>query len=289
MRTLLKLLVSLALLGVAFYYLDWASLKEALLEVNLWVFIVSTLIFASHYILLALRWHLLLDSNIILPLKENVRIYLYSIFLNTFTPVNVGGDIYRFFSLKDQTPDKLTVIVLILKERILGILGCFSVYLILFAGLWLTNTKWLLNSGKVLFYPGVLMLFGTIWIILIPYVLRIISKLRSVCDRTRFYNSVVSLYDAMYFNSLPHFAKLMGLSFLSLLIWILAVQIFAIDLRLHISCWYVGTIAILVELVRLIPITIQGVGLREGTYAYLFDILGKSPEDGFVLGTVSYL
>ena len=63
----------------------------------------------------------------------------------------------------------------------------------------------------------------------------------------------------------------------------------AFDLGINISYLQLGAVVILVELIRLIPITIQGLGLREGMYAYLFQILEKSPEDGFVLGSVTYL
>jgi hypothetical protein len=84
-------------------------------------------------------------------------------------------------------------------------------------------------------------------------------------------------------------AKLLGLSLIALFLWILTAQIMAFDLRIDISYLLLGAVVILVELIRLIPITIQGVGLREGMYAYLFRIIGKSPEDGFVLGSVTYL
>ncbi|MEO0248899.1 MAG: hypothetical protein ABIN58_05020, partial [candidate division WOR-3 bacterium] len=68
-----------------------------------------------------------------------------------------------------------------------------------------------------------------------------------------------------------------------------AVRIIALDLGLDVSWSALGTVAILVELIRLVPITLQGVGVREGSFAYLFKSLGESPETGFALGLVSYL
>ena len=50
----------------------------------------------------------------------------------------------------------------------------------------------------------------------------------------------------------------------------------------------IGMIAVLVELVRLVPITIQGIGVREAAYAYCFQIMGHAPENGFVVGAVAY-
>jgi len=73
------------------------------------------------------------------------------------------------------------------------------------------------------------------------------------------------------------------------MVWILAVHVIAIDLNVNISLLTLGVIVVLVELVRLVPVTIQGIGVREGAFAYFVGIVGESPESGFVLGTVSYL
>ena len=69
------------------------------------------------------------------------------------------------------------------------------------------------------------------------------------------------------------------------MVWILAVHVIAIDLNVI----TLGVIVVLVELVRLVPVTIQGIGVREVAFAYFAGIVGESPESGFVLGTVSYL
>jgi len=289
MKTFIKLLVSLTLLGIALYYLDWAGLKEALTKVNPWVFLLSSLIALFQFIFLALRWHLLVKNVSSRPLIENTRNYLYATFLNSFTPANFGGDVYRFFSLKDQNHDNLAVVVVLLKERILGILGFFAVYLVFLTGLWFAYAELPFDPGRFFFYAGVLILLLTICIFLSPYVLNMITKFKCIRSHTAFYKGFTSLHDAVHFDSMPHFAKLMGFSLLAVLIWILATQVVAVDLGISIPYLHLGIIVILVELVRLVPFTIQGIGLREGTYAYLFGMLGKSPEAGFILGTVIYL
>jgi hypothetical protein len=97
------------------------------------------------------------------------------------------------------------------------------------------------------------------------------------------------LHAALWFDSLASFVKLIGLSFLAMGLWILTVHMVAVDLGLHVSWLTLGMIVVLVELVRLLPVSIQGIGVREGAYAYLFSVIGESSEAGFVLGTVSYL
>jgi hypothetical protein len=39
----------------------------------------------------------------------------------------------------------------------------------------------------------------------------------------------------------------------------------------------------------MVPVTIQGIGLREGAFAYLLAFLGHSPEQSYVVGLAAYL
>ena len=288
MKTLIKVIVSIILLAVAIYLLDWENLKNVLLRVSPTIFFLGILTAFSTIIILGIRWHLLLIKIGSFKLLESTKDYLYATFLNSFSPANVGGDIYRFFTLKDKTSEKLTVVATLLKERILGVLAYFIGYLCFIFGLWLTVPK-LLLSRKILFYPAGIILFAMPLMLVFPLGIRTICKTRWARNHNRLYNGITRLYNAIHFESLMTLAKLLGLSLIALFLWILTAQIMAFDLRIDIPYLLLGAVVILVELIRLIPITIQGVGLREGMYAYLFQIIGKSPEDGFVLGSVTYL
>lgn len=50
-----------------------------------------------------------------------------------------------------------------------------------------------------------------------------------------------------------------------------------------------GLISILSEFSRWLPVTIQGVGIREGVAAFGFELLGFSGEAGFLVCAVAYL
>jgi hypothetical protein len=50
-----------------------------------------------------------------------------------------------------------------------------------------------------------------------------------------------------------------------------------------------GLIGILSDLLRQIPISIQGIGVREGVFAWLYVLAGGTAEAGFILGLASYL
>jgi glycosyltransferase 2 family protein len=71
--------------------------------------------------------------------------------------------------------------------------------------------------------------------------------------------------------------------------WCLMVLLTASDLGIDIQVPAILMICTMAKLVRLIPITVQGIGVREGTFAMAFVLVGQSAESGFAVGVVAYL
>ena len=81
-------------------------------------------------------------------------------------------------------------------------------------------------------------------------------------------------------------AAITGASFL---LWIIPMQIIAEQMGLNLTLYQLGMMAAMVELIRLAPVTVQGIGLREGAFAYFITLFGQQSEAGFVLGTIIYI
>jgi hypothetical protein len=71
--------------------------------------------------------------------------------------------------------------------------------------------------------------------------------------------------------------------------WCLMVLLIAADLGIFLPVSAILMICTTAELVRLVPFTIQGFGIREGTFALAFVIAGESAEAGFAVGALAYL
>lgn len=289
LRKFLKLLVSLLLLITALHFLDWKNLRLALFKVNPWIFALAVLISLSQFVVMAVRWHHIIRKIVPLPLLEHMKYYFYGTFLNTFTPANIGGDVYRFISLKSSPSNSASIVTALMWERLLGLLSYFLFYLFCLVGLWIADPIVMYDIGKIFIYAGAFILTGTAALFLSLFIFVHIAQWKSIRSLNWLLGIATHLQDAVKLYSFSEITKFMGLSLLALFIWILTVQVVAIDLGLRISLLSLGAIVILVELTRLIPISVQGIGVREGMYAYLFVILGKPPEAGFILGTVSYL
>jgi uncharacterized protein (TIRG00374 family) len=283
------MMVSLVLLGVSFHFLDWQALNRILLDVSVWRLGLAVCVSFCQFTIMSLRWHHLIKKRVSLSPGEHLTHYFYSVFLNTFTPANLGGDVYRLLALEANKAGRSSVIALLLQERLLGLMAFFLFYLVCLGGSWAVQPEVLSAGGGLFIFGGGCILAGVIGLLVLPFMLDRLAtwKLKRF---SRWYTTTVkTLGAAIRFDSLASFIKLMGCSFVAVSIWVTTVQILAVDLGLQVPWLTLGLIAVLVELIRLLPLSIQGIGVREGAYAYLFGVLGKSTEAGFMVGTMSYL
>jgi uncharacterized membrane protein YbhN (UPF0104 family) len=71
--------------------------------------------------------------------------------------------------------------------------------------------------------------------------------------------------------------------------WSITILITSNQVGINPSVLEVIFISSIVEVIRFIPISIQGIGIREGSYALLFTYLGYPSELGFTVGLIAYI
>jgi hypothetical protein len=62
----------------------------------------------------------------------------------------------------------------------------------------------------------------------------------------------------------------------------------ASPLNLGLPIALLAMIVSLTEIIRLVPISFQGIGVREGVFSALAGLAGSSPASGFVVAAVAY-
>jgi len=240
------------------------------------------------YVIISVRWYVLSRRVVRLSFWAQMKIYYYSAFLNTFTPANLGGDIYRLVSLKKYADSKLSILFCLIKERMLGLISYLLLYLFFLAMLWIADPEWI-RTAKIYNIAGIIIMLVVLVIFTVPSIKGFLETSVNAFLPKYFAKIFTYTREGLHFETQSEFLKLMGLSVIGTSIWIAMVGIVAQGLGITISLQKLGMIVILVELVRLIPVSIQGIGLREGAYAYLFKVNGMSSEAGFLLGLISYL
>jgi hypothetical protein len=286
----LQWLGSIALLALALAVLDWQELVAALLAFSPWMAALIVAINMAEFPVLGLRWHLLSRKVIRLPFSAQLRRYCASQFFNSFTPGQLGGDVYRFLTLRNSANTKGELAAIIVQERLIGLAAYLAAFL-LGAGMFeVTGAAGTIAEPvrDALRIVELLMALALIGLFMLPLVVRWVERLGDWFGYRGPTALMNNLHLAARIFEASHVAAVFALTAVAIACWCLTIWLVAADLQVAISIPAILMIATLAELIRLIPITVQGLGLRESTFAAAFALAGHSPESGFVVGSIAY-
>ncbi len=119
--------VSIALLAWLLRGLDTHALGRLFLTVPLWYYLASLGAIAGGQILYAWRWWLLLSAaGLDVSLGEAIRSYLIGVFANNFLPSTIGGDATKIYYL-GRAHGYRTIVATVVVDRLLG-LGSLALF-----------------------------------------------------------------------------------------------------------------------------------------------------------------
>jgi uncharacterized protein (TIRG00374 family) len=120
--------VSVALLVLLFRRLDLSALRQLYATMPIWFYLFSLSVVVAGQALYAWRWRVLLDaSGVSVSLGMAVRQYFIGIFLNNFFPSTVGGDMAKVFYLGRQHGYRPVAASIVLDRLLsIGLLAVFA-------------------------------------------------------------------------------------------------------------------------------------------------------------------
>ena len=258
----LKITVSGLLLTFVLRRVGLQNILSHLKGMDLRFFVLSSLIYLVTIFLASLRWGILLKHA--QPWKKLFSLCLIGSFFNHFMPGAVGGDAVKAYYLYKETGQGGSSLGSVFLDRYIGYFALLSIGLISgFAGheaLKALGLHWLTPSLFILFLAGSLLFFG----------LRIGRRFKAVADFYEFFHDRLRDRRALVYAFL-----------LSLVIQVLTiVEIYIISLGLdqHPSFTALFVFVPLIITVMAVPISISGLGLREGAFVVLFGLTGISAE-----------
>lgn len=272
-----KLLVTSALCWLIVSWIDWttflATLKNARYELIALVFVLSLLGVAIS----AWKWQILLRGHgISFPLTSLIRWYFIAAFFNAFLPTNIGGDGYRLLKTYDNPRGKARAVGAILLERItgvltLGFLGYLAAVIVWFeTGHPLAGTLCVLGTvGGIAGLLGFVLLrrFGSAgWLPRIKIVKTVAAKSAEVIADWQ--GQAARLTGVMALSFVFHGLRI---GFIWLLILALGTAVDPVKLTM-------ATFA--VEVAAMLPISIGGLGVMEGSFVYVMGSFGLNNEAG---------
>ncbi len=265
----MKLAVSFGLLFFLLRSLAWGRIFSSLTQASpLWVGYALMAGFAQFWVA-AWRWQLLLNSLGVqrLSLTTLARVYLMGGFFNNFAPANLGGDAARIVTLLGQRRNGAAITMSVILERILNLigLGALGIWIFLAQPLRLTtkvnsSLGWWIGVASM----GILCIVIGLWSWNPTFLRPWFSKVYEIAKIA--WKNPWRLAETMMATVILHFT-LMLITFSNSQ----AVSIF-LPLDIQLAVYTLAGIAMA------LPITIQGIGIREGIYLGLFGALGIAPE-----------
>jgi uncharacterized protein (TIRG00374 family) len=240
----------------------------------------------------ALRWKVILAAKgMELPLPRLVYYYLMSIFFSSFLPTSVGGDVARVVAVANDTGERADALASVVVERLMGFFVLLPVGLVSIPFVANQLTEW-----RLVLTVGILtvLVFAGAYLVLLRPVARRLSRLLdpvlSFLERFRARERLEKAYEAIvsYRAHRGTVAGGLGISVASRLLWICGCyfvgRAFAIDLSFAALLLVVPV----VELVRMIPISISGLGVREAAFVTMLRQFGVEDSLGFAFAVVVY-
>ena len=283
---LLKLLVILLFLLYLIYKTDFIIVKQLLLQVDIFWFCLSFIILISRNYLLAFRWKILLAfHNFHFSSFVLAKYYIISIFFSLFLPSIVGGDAIRWYYLHDHGVKHNKVLSSILYERFVGIIS-----LAFFASFNLFMDFEIVESDIVkITIIIILFLCCALFVIFLNFYK--LSKWIWTTDTLSRFKSTVKFVENLkdYSQNMRVVIYCLILSLITQLMGILAVYFISLSLNSSINFFYFITFLPIVWLISMIPISIGGLGLREGAFILLFTSIGMSKEMAIAISALILL
>ncbi len=285
--TIARVVVGLGLIVFLFWALD---IKEILVNIRgvsgkyLFYASIPYLIFI---LVSAWRWQVLLDfKKFNMSFGRTLVIYFISLFFNNFLPTTVGGDMMRVvYTMKDRRADSLATVIV---DRILGFVGLFIFALIAVFYL-------LIMRNDTEFLP--FMVVGLSIVLLVTYVFfsqkaynlfsPLVGKMRlfKLGERlNRLHAAGTEFGGAWGTITLCIFHSVIIQATLAIAPFFVLLGMGHTEIGIIPFFLYVP----IINVISMIPVSLNGLGIRENSYVLLFSRVGLAGELSLAMSLLSF-
>lgn len=279
---LFKLIVSVGFLWFLLEKLDTEIFIAQIQFVNIQLYLGAVILFLLGNLFAAFRWKAVLKpKQINPPIYILIKYYFIGYFFGLLLPLSIGGDIPRAFYLYKYTQKQDESISSPIIERVGGVL------VMLFFGSYALFEKFsdMQNNGVKFLLVGIgFILVGGGMFFMLPD--SVFFRFKSIENKLlgALLGAVRSIHS---YKAYPGaLLTALFLSFLFQTVNILAVYFIGIAVGLKLPLVDYFVVVPIAWFASLLPISLGGIGIREGTLSYLLVVYGSTPEQA---GLTSFL
>ena len=284
-----KIVVSISLLAYILHKIEPGNVIETISRASASPLILAALLFFVSNILGSWLWGMLLRSQRVrIPFYRVASFYFVGLFFNNFLPANIGGDIVRIYDASKYCKDKSAVFVATFMDRVIGLLAISFLSVV--------ASFYALDHFKIflLYLTVVLGFCGSLLVVLSILNRRILAlferpfKLIKAFDLER---RVVKLFDELHSfrDRLPLLIAVFSLGIGIQLLRVFVHYLVARSLGIMISPSYFFLFVPVLAALSALPISINGLGVREGAGVVLFGLAHVAKGPAFLIEFITYL
>lgn len=288
---ILQITLSLVLLSYLIWRAGPAEVAGTLVNIDWTWYLPAFLLFLVNIVLRAYRWYMLLHTLDERPsFLHLVYLYFIGFFANNFIPSGFGGDVVKVISLRQQYGSGTDAFSSVLMDRLTGLLGSSLIAIIALTWNSISHTTdvdlpfflWTAVFVISVAIPGGFLLLRwqnplTYLINWVPAIRRIpkFEKVEQLVRTVRRYPLHILIQSLLI--SLPF-------TFSLIIVQYSIARALGVNLPISVFSLFVPIIAIL----NLLPISFNGLGVREGVYKFLFIPIGVSGASAVAMSLAFY-
>lgn len=273
LKFLFKVATSCTLIALILIYVDLSKTLHTLAEIKISYLIIPIVISFLQTAISTYKWKIILSiDGFAVRFTYLFKSYLIGHFVSLFLPTSIGGDIYRIAAVKNEVGDFSTGASSVIFDRVSG----------LYALLVLAST-----GSFAFLHSGI-----TIWLILLvlsaPIFAYFFTKTKAIAKfRDGKFQALEDLGKIIesqksYISS----KKLITVLIISIVFQSTAIiinYVYCQALSIQIPFTHLWAIVPLVYLTDVIPLSINGIGVRDSAFVFFFTLMGYAAESALAL------
>jgi uncharacterized protein (TIRG00374 family) len=285
----LKVAFSVALITLLLWRIPMERVAHSLAAANPRWLIAAALVMLSSNLLGSYQWwRLLRVADIHIPLWKACAYYHVGLFFNNFLPANIGGDIARVADSSRHGGTTGAAVSAVLMDRLIGTVALAGVALV-------TTLPAVDHFHLAIAYLCLVGFFGLsvglLWGVFHPRLLPAMERALSKVGLGRLSPHLDELAIRLeaYRGARALLVRMLMLAAVTQLMRIGVHALVARALGLQISIQYFLLFVPLLAVIVSLPISLNGLGLREGAGVLLFGLIGVDRPRAFSLQFLTYL
>lgn len=278
----MKVAVSVGLIAYLLSRVDLQTLWGLISGANLWLLTVALALYLMAIAVGCMKWRVLLTPlNLEVSFQDLLAYTFVGLFFGNVLPSNIGGDLVRAYGLAaaSKRPEEAAISVLV--DRLMGLVAFFASAVVM-ATLTLALLGGNLGMETVVFWvlAAFALLLGGMAILFSRRVTRRSAFLFDLPFLQALRPTAVRVFHALQAYRTQYTVLFLAVTISLSVVVITSIVQWAIAqaLRLDIPALYFFLFNPLIAFVLVVPISVNGIGLKEAAFVFFFGLVGVSQD-----------